>query len=196
MSPDALSELLHPKKRGRVETGVKTHTTTTQTNTTPDVTLHYQDAMQTTIKQLAYKRTPRDPMHGSDKAWHVSNIPSGDGISFNHPALTFAASHSDILGVVANPSEPAENVLPKHSAEWFQMDAIHALEQRALPEFFTGRTPSKTPAIYKEYRDFMIHAYQQNPSVYLTVTAWYVALCEAISDFFAVEETSMEMPAR
>jgi SWI/SNF related-matrix-associated actin-dependent regulator of chromatin subfamily C len=53
------------------------------------------------------------------------------------------------------------------------MSGIHPLEHRALPEFFTGRTPSKTPAIYKEYRDFMIHAYQQNPAVYLTVTAWY-----------------------
>jgi hypothetical protein len=40
-----------------------------------------------------------------------------------------------------------------------------------LPEFFSGKNRSKTPQIYKDYRDFMINTYRLNPSEYLTVTA-------------------------
>ena len=42
---------------------------------------------------------------------------------------------------------------------------------RSLPEFFNGKNKSKTRAVYKEYRDFMINTYRLNPSEYLTVTA-------------------------
>ena len=51
------------------------------------------------------------------------------------------------------------------------MSTIHSLEKKALPEFFNGRNRSKTPTIYKAYRDFMINTYRLNPSEYLTVTA-------------------------
>jgi SWI/SNF related-matrix-associated actin-dependent regulator of chromatin subfamily C len=61
-------------------------------------------------------------------------------------------------------------VLPAH-CDWFRLDAIHEREQHALPEFFTGRSLLKTPAIYVEYRNFMINTYQQNPDLYLSQTA-------------------------
>jgi len=51
------------------------------------------------------------------------------------------------------------------------MNQIHNLEKKALPEFFNSRNRSKTPAVYKDYRDFMINTYRLNPSEYLTVTA-------------------------
>ena len=51
------------------------------------------------------------------------------------------------------------------------MGEIHDIEKQALSEFFTGKYPSKTPEVYKQYRDFMIHTYQQNPHQYLTQTA-------------------------
>lgn len=63
-----------------------------------------------------------------------------------------------------------EVIIPSYSA-WFSMSSIHPLEQRALPEFFNSKNRSKTPAIYKEYRDFMINTYRLRPSEYLTVTA-------------------------
>lgn len=44
-----------------------------------------------------------------------------------------------------------EVVIPSYSA-WFEMAHVHAVEKRALPEFFNSRNRSKTPAIYKEYR--------------------------------------------
>ena len=61
-------------------------------------------------------------------------------------------------------------ILPSYSA-WFDMHQIHNLEKKALPEFFNSRNRSKTPAVYKDYRDFMINTYRLNPSEYLTVTA-------------------------
>ncbi|KAI0716428.1 SWIRM domain-containing protein, partial [Earliella scabrosa] len=51
------------------------------------------------------------------------------------------------------------------------MSKIHPVERRALPEFFNSRHRSKTPAIYKDYRDFMVNTYRLRPSEYLTVTA-------------------------
>ena len=61
-------------------------------------------------------------------------------------------------------------VLPSYST-WFDMHVIHAIEKKALPEFFNNRNRSKTPAVYKDYRDFMINTYRLNPAEYLTVTA-------------------------
>ena len=61
-------------------------------------------------------------------------------------------------------------ILPSYSA-WFDMHQIHNLERKALPEFFNNRNRSKTPAVYKDYRDFMVNTYRLNPAEYLTVTA-------------------------
>lgn len=61
-------------------------------------------------------------------------------------------------------------VLPSYST-WFDMNVIHNIERKALPEFFNNRNRSKTPAVYKDYRDFMINTYRLNPIEYLTVTA-------------------------
>ncbi|KAH8597236.1 SWI/SNF complex-like protein [Bisporella sp. PMI_857] len=61
-------------------------------------------------------------------------------------------------------------ILPSYST-WFDMHRINKIEQKALPEFFNSRNRSKTPAIYKDYRDFMINTYRLNPIEYLTVTA-------------------------
>ncbi|KAM6503579.1 SWI/SNF complex protein [Amanita muscaria] len=63
-----------------------------------------------------------------------------------------------------------EIIIPSYSA-WFDMSKIHPIERRALPEFFNSRNRSKTPAIYKDYRDFMINTYRLRPMEYLTVTA-------------------------
>lgn len=61
-------------------------------------------------------------------------------------------------------------VLPSYST-WFDMNSIHNIERKALPEFFNNRNRSKTPHVYKDYRDFMINTYRLNPAEYLTVTA-------------------------
>jgi SWI/SNF related-matrix-associated actin-dependent regulator of chromatin subfamily C len=61
-------------------------------------------------------------------------------------------------------------ILPSYSA-WFDMHQLHNIEKKALPEFFNNRNRSKTPAVYKDYRDFMVNTYRLNPAEYLTVTA-------------------------
>ncbi|KKA22648.1 RSC complex subunit (RSC8) [Rasamsonia emersonii CBS 393.64] len=61
-------------------------------------------------------------------------------------------------------------ILPSYST-WFDMHSIHPIEKKAMAEFFNGRNRSKTPAVYKDYRDFMINTYRLNPLEYLTVTA-------------------------
>lgn len=61
-------------------------------------------------------------------------------------------------------------ILPSY-ATWFDMHKIHPIEKKAMAEFFNGRNRSKTPAVYKDYRNFMINTYRLNPVEYLTVTA-------------------------
>lgn len=61
-------------------------------------------------------------------------------------------------------------VIPSYAA-WFDMTQIHPIERKSLPEFFNGRNRSKTPAVYKDWRDFMINCYRLKPEEYLTFTA-------------------------
>jgi SWI/SNF related-matrix-associated actin-dependent regulator of chromatin subfamily C len=61
-------------------------------------------------------------------------------------------------------------VVPSYST-WFDMNKIKEIEKKSLPEFFNNRNRSKTPLVYKDYRDFMINTYRLNPTEYLTVTA-------------------------
>jgi SWI/SNF related-matrix-associated actin-dependent regulator of chromatin subfamily C len=53
-------------------------------------------------------------------------------------------------------------------SSWFDYNAIHSIEKRALPEFFNAKNRSKTPEIYLSYRNFMIDTYRLNPTEYLT----------------------------
>jgi len=59
-------------------------------------------------------------------------------------------------------------ILPS-SAHWFKLEEISQYEKESLPEFFSGK-PSKTPEIYKRYRNYIIDLYRQNPKVQLSST--------------------------
>ncbi|OQV23786.1 SWI/SNF complex subunit SMARCC1 [Hypsibius exemplaris] len=61
-------------------------------------------------------------------------------------------------------------IIPSYSA-WFSYDAINAVEKRAVPEYFSGQNPSKTPEAYQTVRNFMIDSYRLNPTEYLTATS-------------------------
>ena len=70
-----------------------------------------------------------------------------------------------------NVTEQANHIIiPSYSA-WFDYNSVHAVERRALPEFFNGKNKSKTPEVYLAYRNFMVDTYRLNPTEYLTVTA-------------------------
>ncbi|AOA63956.1 RSC chromatin remodeling complex component [Komagataella phaffii CBS 7435] len=64
-------------------------------------------------------------------------------------------------------------IVPSY-AQWFDINTIHDIEKRSLPEFFpplSDNSKLKSPEIYLEFRNFMIHTYRLNPIEYLTVTA-------------------------
>jgi len=67
--------------------------------------------------------------------------------------------------------EASQVAVPSSTVDWFDMDDVADLEKDSLPEFFTGVYPSKTPATYKEYRNFMVALYRMNPQTYLTGTS-------------------------
>lgn len=55
---------------------------------------------------------------------------------------------------------------------WFNISDIHSFEKLALPEFFDNSgdvNNNRTPEMYKEFRNYMIDAYQSNPTHYLSV---------------------------
>ena len=90
--------------------------------------------------------------------------PPAEGETAQSKASLEAAAKSHLI------SQTHQIILPSYST-WFDMHTIHSLEKKSLPEFFNNRNRSKTPAVYKDYRDFMINTYRLNPVEYLTVTA-------------------------
>ena len=93
---------------------------------------------------------------------------AADGTGDGQPTATAAALESAARSHLI--AQRHAVVLPSYST-WFDMHAIHKQERKAIPEFFNSRNRSKTPAVYKDYRDFMINTYRLNPAEYLTVTA-------------------------
>ncbi|OAY47988.1 SWI/SNF complex subunit SWI3A isoform X2 [Manihot esculenta] len=72
------------------------------------------------------------------------------------------------------PTRPSEQELdlytiPSYSS-WFAWDDIHETERAGLRDFFDGSSITRTPKIYKEYRDFIINKYREDPSRRLTFT--------------------------
>ncbi|KAL6011666.1 hypothetical protein ACLOJK_002114 [Asimina triloba] len=66
-------------------------------------------------------------------------------------------------------SEQELYTIPSYSS-WFSWDEIHQNERNAHSEFFNTTSISKTPKIYKDYRDFIINKYREDPSRRLTFT--------------------------
>ncbi|KAF8390681.1 hypothetical protein HHK36_025208 [Tetracentron sinense] len=71
--------------------------------------------------------------------------------------------------VPANEPQLDLYTIPSHSC-WFSWGDIHETEKISLKDFFDGSSISKTPKIYKEYRDFIINKYREEPSRGLTFT--------------------------
>ncbi|KAH9329428.1 hypothetical protein KI387_001536, partial [Taxus chinensis] len=71
-------------------------------------------------------------------------------------------------------------------ARWFSWNKIHETERIFLREFFDGRSSSKTPKIYKEYRDFMINKYRENPLQRVTFTEMRKMLVGDVSSIHKV----------
>uniref|UniRef100_A0A8C6L3C3 SWI/SNF related BAF chromatin remodeling complex subunit C1b n=1 Tax=Nothobranchius furzeri TaxID=105023 RepID=A0A8C6L3C3_NOTFU len=70
-----------------------------------------------------------------------------------------------------NITEQTHHIIIPSYTSWFNYNSIHAIEKRALPEFFNGKNKSKSPEIYLAYRNFMIDTYRLNPQEYLSSTS-------------------------
>ncbi|XP_062184335.1 SWI/SNF complex subunit SWI3A homolog [Phragmites australis] len=87
------------------------------------------------------------------------------------PAAGTAATSGE-----APPPSPRELYTIPASSGWFRWDGIHETERQALPEFFGGvggagfGTATRNPRIYREYRDFIIGKYREDPARRLTFT--------------------------
>ncbi|KAM7253933.1 hypothetical protein ACFE04_028503 [Oxalis oulophora] len=85
------------------------------------------------------------------------------------------------------PNEPELDLytIPIHSS-WFCWDDIHETERHSLKEFFDAASISRTPKLYKEYRDFIISKYREDPSRRLTFTHVRKSLVGDVSLLFKV----------
>ncbi|KVI07579.1 Homeodomain-like protein [Cynara cardunculus var. scolymus] len=65
--------------------------------------------------------------------------------------------------VNSRPREPDFDVIhvPSYS-RWFSWNDIHECEVRILPEFFDGKSPSKTPKVYKYYRNAIVKRFRDS----------------------------------
>lgn len=110
----------------------------------------------------AEERSP-SKVAGDDAAHTPAPVNGADGQPQSKASLE-AAARSHLI------QQTHQIILPSYST-WFDMHQLHPIEVKSLPEFFNNRNRSKTPAVYKDYRDFMINTYRLNPVEYLTVTA-------------------------
>ncbi|XP_054462680.1 SWI/SNF complex subunit SMARCC1b [Anoplopoma fimbria] len=70
-----------------------------------------------------------------------------------------------------NITEQTHHIIIPSYTSWFNYNSIHAIEKRALPEFFNGKNKSKSAEIFLAYRNFMIDTYRLNPQEYLSSTS-------------------------
>ncbi|XP_043706911.1 SWI/SNF complex subunit SWI3A [Telopea speciosissima] len=68
-------------------------------------------------------------------------------------------------------NEPEQELytIPGYSS-WFFWDDINEIEKDSLKEFFDGSSISRTPKVYKAYRDFIINKFREEPLRKLTFT--------------------------
>ncbi|RWR93433.1 SWI/SNF complex subunit SWI3A isoform X2 [Cinnamomum micranthum f. kanehirae] len=69
----------------------------------------------------------------------------------------------------SNDSDRDLYTIPSYSS-WFSWDEIHQNEKIAHSDYFNNTSISKTPKIYKEYRDFIINKFREDPTRRLTFT--------------------------
>ncbi|TDZ36268.1 SWI/SNF and RSC complexes subunit ssr2 [Colletotrichum trifolii] len=152
-----------------IEPGVKQDSVTLARRATADNTL---DAHDGNIPDEALQDAEMAGSH--DKANNDGQVlKGGDDSAVGHEAESQDSKTKENLESAAREhliSQTHAIVLPSYST-WFDMNTINDIERKAMSEFFNSRNRSKTPAVYKDYRDFMINTYRLNPVEYLTVTA-------------------------
>ncbi|XP_006347622.1 SWI/SNF complex subunit SWI3A [Solanum tuberosum] len=89
-------------------------------------------------------------------------------------------------------NEPTHDLytIPSYTS-WFSWQSIHEVERLSLREFFDGSSISRTPRIYKEYRDYMITSYREDPTRRLSfsdIRKWLVGDISVLHKVFTFLE--------
>ncbi|KAM0061700.1 putative transcription factor MYB/SANT family [Helianthus debilis subsp. tardiflorus] len=90
--------------------------------------------------------------------------------TFNSSPNPIPATHSKFPTPATVNSRPKEvNSVPESDvinvpsySRWFSWNNIHECEVRHLPEFFDGKSPSKTPKVYKYYRNTIVKKFRDS----------------------------------
>ncbi|GFO31805.1 swi/snf complex subunit smarcc2, partial [Plakobranchus ocellatus] len=152
-----ITEVHNPKQGSTTRSG-KDEFTPVKGGTIMDLDEEQADKMgeQDSRQQLL------DASQASVNGTPAATVPSEDGVEKKESATE--------AGDDSLTEQTHHIIVPSYSA-WFDYNSVHAIERRALPEFFNGKNKSKTPEIYAAYRNFMIDTYRLNPTEYLTSTA-------------------------
>ena len=104
-----------------------------------------------------------------DEIKNVKNENNEENSPENNLSSKFIESNPNIEMKEINKKKIKEISIPI-SSSWFDIDKINEIEVNSLPEFFNNQYPSKTPEVYKNYRNFIINLYREDPNKYLTAT--------------------------
>ncbi|XP_068664662.1 SWI/SNF complex subunit SWI3A-like isoform X2 [Aristolochia californica] len=85
----------------------------------------------------------------------------------------------------ANDSDLDLYTIPGYSS-WFSWDVIHDNEKLHHGEFFNNSSLSKNPRVYKQYRDFIINKYREDPSRRLTFNEVRKSLIGDVSSLYKI----------
>eukprot|EP00903_Cladosiphon_okamuranus_P012654 g11837.t1 len=75
-------------------------------------------------------------------------------------AVEAAAGGAKAAAAAKRRSSCPDHALPMARA-FFDFETVSGLEMRMLPEFFTGRSATKTPEMYIQSRNYMVRSYQR-----------------------------------
>lgn len=116
-----------------------------------------------------YSIPPAGMRQGHEGGSHEGYTPS----QYGHPGgSTLSTLNSMVPSGYMKPPEKPQKVFPvvlPSCSQWFDTAQIHEIEKEGLPEFFIGKA-SKSPEIYKRYRNHIIFLYRQNIGNYLNAT--------------------------
>ncbi|KAA6426594.1 MAG: SWI SNF complex subunit SMARCC2 isoform 2 [Trebouxia sp. A1-2] len=116
--------------------------------------------------------TERRSLDGSASAENISRGQQRGPMRSNSYKLPQAAGPDPVsAGIPTAEADLSQELykVPSHAA-WFGYNAIHDIERKSVPDFFNGKAQSKTPKVYKEYRNFMINKHREDVKRRLTFT--------------------------
>ncbi|XP_071710241.1 SWI/SNF complex subunit SWI3B [Rutidosis leptorrhynchoides] len=107
-----------------------------------------------------HKPTPTPEPTTTTTTKTLDSSPNPTPIPNSKPPNTPAAVN---FGPRESNSSPESDIIhvPSYS-RWFSWNNIHECEVRILPEFFDGKSPSKTPKVYKYYRNTIVKIFRDS----------------------------------